>query len=211
MELWQFMLIVGSLLAVLLAFIWCALLLRGLQQQPKQAKSDDPTKAYTAAAERDIEHIFDQQFREELRNRGRLLFEKIISDNAMFLQQDLRLTSSQLNEFMKQEITKTLQDEFAKYETSITDAKQLAIDSIEKTQAAIEQQRQLLSTQLQKEIAEERARHIARFDKNMAEIVNHYILEAIGTQIDLDDQLEYIMSDLEANKKAILEDIEHGA
>ena len=45
----------------------------------------------------------------------------------------------------------------------------------------------------------------------MAEIVNHYILEAIGTQIDLDDQLEYIMSDLEANKKAILEDIEHGA
>ena len=36
------------------------------------------------------EHIFDDQFREELRNRGRLHFEKIIGENAMFLQQDLR-------------------------------------------------------------------------------------------------------------------------
>jgi len=41
-----------------------------------------------------------------LRNRGRLHFEKIIGENAMFLQQDLRLTTSQLNEYMKAEITK---------------------------------------------------------------------------------------------------------
>jgi hypothetical protein len=57
------------------------------------------------AAEEDVEHIFNDTFREELRNRGRLHFEKIISENAMFLQQDLRLTTSQLNEYMKEEIT----------------------------------------------------------------------------------------------------------
>src|SRR6476620_6961519 len=73
-------------------------------------------------AEKDVEHIFNDEFREELRNRGRLHFEKIIGENAMFLQQDLRLTTSQLNEYMKQEITKTLQEEFAKYEQSIEDA-----------------------------------------------------------------------------------------
>lgn len=208
MELWQLVLIVGSLTAAMAAFVWSAIKVSQVHDPKHQL---DKNKLYTEAAERDIEHIFNQDFREELRNRGRLLFEKIISENAMFLQQDLRLTTSQLNDYMKQEITKTLQEEFSKYETSITDAKQLAIDSIEKTRQAIEQQRDILSNQLQKELTEERARHMARFDKNMAEIINHYVLAAIGNQIDLNDQLEYIIGDLEANKRAILEDIRNGA
>lgn len=163
------------------------------------------------AAEQDVEHIFNDEFREELRNRGRLHFEKIIGENAMFLQQDLRLTTSQLNEYMKQEITRTLQEEFKKYEESITDAKQLAVDSIAKTQEAIEQQRQILGSQLQQEVSTEKARLIGRFEQNMADIINHYVLAAIGNQIDLSDQLEYILSDLEINKKAIIEDITNGA
>ena len=75
----------------------------------------------------------------------------------MFLQQDLRLTTSQLNEYMKTEITRKLQDEFNKYEQSIMDAKQLAIESIQKTNAAIDEQRQILSTQVQQEIIAEKA------------------------------------------------------
>ena len=129
----------------------------------------------------------------------------------MFLQQDLRLTTSQLNEYMKQEITRTLQDEFSKYEESITDAKKLAIDSITKTQEVIEQQRQMLGDQLQQQVAAEKEHLLSRFDENMADIVNHYVLAAIGDQIDLSDQLEYIINDLEANKTAIMEDIKNGA
>jgi hypothetical protein len=163
------------------------------------------------SAEQDVEHIFNDEFREELRNRGRLHFEKIIGENAMFLQQDLRLTTSQLNDYMKQEITRTLQEEFAKYEESITDAKKLAIDSITKTQEVIEQQRQMLGEQLQKQVAAEKEHLLMRFDENMANIVNHYVLAAIGNQIDLSDQLEYILNDLESNKTAIVEDIKNGA
>ncbi|MES2907501.1 MAG: hypothetical protein V4691_10860, partial [Pseudomonadota bacterium] len=44
-----------------------------------------------------------------------------------------------------------------------------------------------------------KAQLIARFEENMADIVNHYIMAAIGDQIDLSDQLEYIIGDLEAN------------
>ena len=77
----------------------------------------------------------------------------------MFLQQDLRLTTSQLNEYMKQEITRVLKEEFSKYEESINDAKQLAIDSIEKTQATIEQQRQLMTEQLAEQLSAEKTRN----------------------------------------------------
>jgi hypothetical protein len=163
-----------------------------------------------SAAKLNAEHIFDDKFREELRNRGRLHFEKIIGENAMFLQQDLRLTTSQLNEYMKKEITTKLQEDFGKYEQSIMDAKDLAIDSIQKTNQIIEEQRQTLSLQVSQQIEAEKQRLMDRFEESVADIVNHYVIAAIGNQIDLSDQLEYIMGELEANKAAIADDIKNG-
>lgn len=200
-------LIVGSLLASTAAFIWVALNLSGGGGN----KADKNAPDFTDAAQKDVERIFNDEFREELRNRGRLHFEKIIGENAMFLQQDLRLTTSEINEHMKVEITKSLEDAFKKYEESIQDAKQLALDSIQKTQVAVEEQRAMLHEQLVNEIAAEKERTITRFNNNMADVVNHYVLAAIGNQISLEDQLEYILDELERNKKDIVDDITFGA
>jgi flagellar biosynthesis/type III secretory pathway protein FliH len=199
-------LIVGSLVSATLAFIWIAVKL-GREPDTK----DDQKKSYTSAADIQVEHIFNDEFREELRNRGRLHFEKIIGENAMFLQQDLRLTTSQINEYMKQEIKKTLHEAFTKYEESIQDAKEIALDSIQKTKVAVEEQRKVMEDQLNQVMEQEKKRLIARFENNMADIVNHYVLSAIGNQISLDDQLEYILAELERNKKDIILDIESGA
>jgi len=198
-------LIIGSLLAAAAAFIWLALRLEG-GVKGKKSRQDE----ITAAAEEDVDHIFNDDFREELRNRGRLHFEKIIGENATFLQQDLRQTTTQLNEYMRSEITKTLQDEFKKYEQSIGDAKQLALQSIQKTVETIEQQRVLLEQQIQAQSKVQQERVIARFEAEMASIVNHYVIKAIGNQIDLTDQLDFIIGELEANKPAIVEDIKNG-
>jgi hypothetical protein len=208
MNAWGLGLVIGALAATALAFVWVAL---RLGNGPSKKSNKNGKDEIAAAAEEDVEHIFNDEFREELRNRGRLHFEKIIGENAMFLQQDLRLTTSQINEYMKQEITKTLQEEFAKYEQSIDDAKKLAIDSIQKTQAALEEERQILRDKLEKEVDVERERLIKRFESNMGEIVNHYVLDAIGNEIDLSDQLEYILGELQANKDVIVEDIRSGA
>lgn len=206
MTIWWLILILAMLGSAGLAFIWLAVRLSG----PGKRKIGSSTESVQDDIDREVEHIFNKEFREELRNRGRLHFEKIIGENAMFLQQDLRLTTSQLNEYMKAEITSKLKEEFNKYEQSIMDAKQLATESIQKTNAAIEEQRKLLSQQVQQEFQTEKRQLIKRFENNMADIVNHYVLQAIGNQIDLDDQLEYILADLEANKAAILEDINNG-
>ena len=194
-----------------MAFIWVAIRLENGGTKSKKDKKSLTGSSFGEAAEEDVEHIFNDEFREELRNRGRLHFEKIIGENAMFLQQDLRLTTSQLNEYMKGEITKKLQEEFVKYEQSITDAKQLAIDSITKTNVAIEEQRKMLSRQISEESTKQKERLIKQFEANMAEIINHYVLQAIGHQIDLTDQLDYILNELETNKQAIVEDMKSGA
>jgi hypothetical protein len=197
-----------SVVAMLLYMIIKVNSTKNNNHQKNNKSGDDP---YAAPAQEAVNSIFNTEFREELRNRGRLHFEKIINDNAMFLQQDLQLTTSQLNDYMKKEITTKLQEEFAKYEQSIVDAKNLAIDSINKTQTAIEEQRQMLSKQVVEQLDKDKKRLMANFEQNMAQVINHYVLEAIGDQIDLNDQLEFILNNLEANKKAIIEDIVDGA
>jgi TolA-binding protein len=207
-------LVIGSLLSATLAFIWVAWQLGGMGGSTKSKKKDKTPElppGLEQSADKDVEHIFNDEFREELRNRGRLHFEKIIGENAMFLQQDLRQTTSQLNDYMRSEITKTLQEEFKKYEQSIVDAKQLALDSIEKTITTIEQQRQVLAQQLETQSQAQKDHILGQFEKEMAGIINHYVLRAIGNQIDLSDQLDYILAELEANKAAIIEDVRRGA
>ena len=164
----------------------------------------------TQKAKSGVEKVFDDEFREELRNRGRLHFEKIIGENAMFLQQDLRLTTSQLNDYMKDEIKSVLQEEFSKYEESIASAKDLALESIEKTKTAIDQQRLILEKQMNEQAEAEKQRILDHFEANMAGIVNHYVLSAIGSEIDLTTQLDYIFQNLEENKEDMIKDIRSG-
>jgi hypothetical protein len=186
-------LVVGSLLSATAAFVWLAMRISGGFAFGKP-KGPAKNTIVEQAAREDVEHIFNDEFREELRNRGRLHFEKIIGENAMFLQQDLRQTTSQLNDYMRAEITRTLQEEFKKYEQSISDAKAMALDSIEKTITTIEEQRQLLEKQLQTQSQEQKSLIVTAFEREMASIINHYVMQAIGNQIDLSDQLDYILA-----------------
>ena len=202
--------LLATLVVIVLAVVIVVWLI-SRSHDKKEQKAQDTLTDLANSANQDVEHIFNDDFRQELRNRGRLHFEKIISENAMFLQQDLRLTTSQLNEFMKAEITKVLKEEFAKYEESINDAKQLAIESIEKTRSMIEQQRGVLTQQLSQQLEGEKARAMERFERHMADVVNHYVLEAVGDQIDLNDQLEFILLQMESNKDAMIRDIRDGA
>jgi len=122
----------------------------------------------------------------------------------------LRETTAQLNDYMKAELTRTLQSQFKNYEQSIADAKQIALGSIEKTITTIEQQRAFLEQQMQAQTQAAKERALKQFEKDMASIVNHYVVRAIGDQIDLSDQLDFILTQLETNKQAIIEDIRGG-
>ena len=204
MNIWWLVFIIASVLASAGAFIWLAF---RLETGGGSKRNED----FIDAANKEVERIFSDEFREELRNRGRLHFEKIISDNAMFLKQDLQLTASDLNKYMQEQIKKVLKEEFSKYEESIENAKKVAVEAINKTQAALEQQRAALQARLEEETRKEKARLIKQFEDNMSQVVNHYLLEAIGNEIDLSDQLEYIYRHFEDNKQAIIEDIRSGS
>jgi vacuolar-type H+-ATPase subunit H len=181
MTIWWLILILCSIGSISVGFIWVILHIGS--SGPK--KSGNLNDSIEDAAREDVEHIFNDDFREELRNRGRLNFENIINENAMFLQQDLRLTISQINEYMKGEITTKLKAEFEEYEKSINDAKQLAVESFQKTNEALEEERNNLSKQVQTEVDSSKKALVERFEQNMTDIINHYLLAAIGNCITI--------------------------
>src|SRR5665213_92738 len=132
-----------------------------------------------------VNQVFDEDFREELKNRGKLHFEAVLNDNAMFLKQDLELTTSQIHEYLKDQINKSLADEFKNYRETIEYAKTQAVDSIKKTQTVLEDQRKALTDEITKQFASEKKVLLDNFQDNMAEIINNYLLKAIGGHVNL--------------------------
>lgn len=157
--------------------------------------------------EDNVYHIFSKEFHEELRNKARLDFQRVINENAMFLQQDLRLTTSELNEYMKKEITGKLQEEFAAYQQSIQDVQHAAVESINNTVTSAHEQQKLLAQQIQQDTDARKEQIIANFEANMAEVVNFYVLKAVGDQLDLKEQLPYILRQLQSNREDMKKDM----
>jgi hypothetical protein len=174
----------------------------------KKPKPGQPgSGSTTEMAEEDVSHLFNKEFREELRNRGRLRFESIVNENAMFLKQDLDVTIAQLNEYIKKVIEKKLDEEFTAYTKAMAEARELATASLQKSANAVEEQREAMKQMLEKNETEREAGLIKAFEENMAQVVEHYLLQTLGQQFDIRTQLPYIVTQMETNKKAISEDM----
>jgi hypothetical protein len=201
-------LVAGGAIVLGVVVLVAALLSGGSKSDKKKIKSkEDLAKSYEKMMQDDVYHIFTKEFHEELRNKARLDFQKVINENAMFLQQDLRLTTSEINEYLKKEVSGKLAEEFAAYQQSIKDVQEAAVQSINTTVASAEKQQQILTEQIQKDVEARKSHMITNFEVNMAEIVSHYMIKTFGEQVDLKDQMPYILREMEAQKEAMKKDM----
>lgn len=188
-----FAVLVGSILLLVVILIWYVLYERNHKHIAEHAS--------------EVNAISQAALQQELHTEGHEEIQKVVDENAAFIEQDVRRTTSELNGYMQQEITRTLNDELNKYGESADQVNKIALDAIAGTQAALEQQRQQLNEQLAQQVASEKERILTRFEDNMTEVVSHYVTAAIGNQIDVKDQLEFIIGELKENKQAIIEDL----
>jgi gas vesicle protein len=207
-----------------------------------------------------LQAYFDEYFA-ELRNRGRIYFEKVIYENAAQFKADLDHTTAQVNTDLKSYMTKQLDDQFAEFTRSAKDTQEVALQSLTRSAQALEDQhKQLtelmqhnmedqqksmsalfeenktrfdgvkqaqdaalealnqsvadlqelhkrLNENLEKNVAEQEEALVKAFEQNMAQVVEHYLLGALGDSFDLKSQLPQIIKQLEANKQAIVDDV----
>lgn len=241
----------------------------------------DSKKKTTQDDAAELERRFlDENFREELRNHGRLYFEKVIAENGALFKSDLDATVAELNDELKQHVTvqldaaiaqanaeikdhitrefnaqleeykkamkgaqdvalqsiissahtlqqqhqqlsDTIKKSIEEQEASLTatfeeskvrvktmnDAQAAASDWMSKSAQALQQQHEQLAAVLQKAVASQESLLLETFDKNMAQVIEHYLLTALGDQYDLKAQLPSIIKQMEENKQAMVDDM----
>jgi len=150
----------------------------GLFKQTKKSPMDE-------AIER-AESVFDETFRKELRNHGRMYFEKIIHDTAKEFKQELDATTTQINVELKDHVikqldttisqitvelkdhvTKQLDSEFSEYSTAMKRAQDTLMESQKRNADALEQQHERLTSTLQKSVANQSVMLESVFQENM--------------------------------------------
>ena len=245
----------------------------GLFHKQKKELTDEEAAALEG-------HFLDENFREELRNHGRLYFEKVINENAQLFKEDLDATIVQVNNELKDHvigrldasisrinielkeyITKQLDDKFVEYGQVLKESQDSALKLLTDSAQAVEQEHQQLSTNIQKSVANQRVMVtnlfdqnmsemkavkdsqdaaiktlnesveavqkqyeeissslkqgfekqqemlIGAFQENMAQVIEHYLLGALGDQYDMKAQLPSIIKQLEEKKLEIVDDM----
>lgn len=91
--------------------------------------------------------------------------------------------------------------------TATQTAQDAALKSLDSSAKALQEQHQQLSQLLQKTVADQEAMLMNVFQDNMAQIIEHYLLGALGDQYDMKAQLPSIIKQMDANKQAMMDDI----
>ena len=81
------------------------------------------------------------------------------------------------------------------------------IQSLGDSVGALEQQYQQLSQLLDESLSKQKQMVVDVIHENMSRIVEHYVINALGSQLDVKDQMPLILRQMEQNKQAMLEDM----
>lgn len=183
----------GSVVAILLAFIWVAVRLGRVRGG--------------GGGGHDNGKVFTDEYRQHLREKGAARFERTLEENAAFLQQDLHKVSERVTEYVKERAGDILKEEFADQKQSVAAAQQHMSEAFTRVDKAITEYQQIMREQFDRELKIEKARRLERFQENMADVVTHHVQQTLGTHMEVDDQVKFIIKHLEENKTAIVEDI----
>jgi uncharacterized protein YpbB len=134
---------------------------------------------------------------EKLEKRNKEL-EKQHEELSQKLQKNVADQEAMFVETYKQNVAKIAE---------LHEAHGLALQMLNRSTQALEQQTQQLEALLQQGVAAQQQMLVSAFEQNMARVVEHYLLGALGDTFDLKAQLPAIIKQMEANKKDLVDDI----
>jgi hypothetical protein len=102
--------------------------------------------------------------------------------------------------------TRTFEENMARMKT-MQEAQEAALRSLNRNVEMLELQQQQLSAMLKNNVAKQEAVLIEVFEENMAQVIEQYLISIIGDHFDLKSQLPLIIDRMEADKKALLDDM----
>lgn len=194
---------------------------------------DEPKRKSAADQAADsVAKAFNNHFKEELRERGREHFDKLLAENENLFQKELDDTIEDVSRGLREHILAKFEDQIGsyvgavkeaqeqavkalesstedlvRYQKSISEAQDEALANLEDSVQVFNQKQEALGETLAKSLAQQQESLVAAFEENMARIVENYLVGALGEHYDLKSQLPAIIKQMEDNKQAILDDV----
>lgn len=123
-------------------------------------------------------------------------------------EQNRHLGEKMQNTFVEQEgIMRGMIDESKGRLESLKNAQESTQHALESGVKELQEQQQKIKEQLERSVNDQTTLAIKTFEDNMAQVVEHYLLGALGDQYDVKAQLPSIIQQLESNKQAIVDDM----
>ncbi len=194
----------GLILGVVLGLVLPRL---KLTKGKKKLTNEDLKASYDELVKEDVYHIFDQDFHKELTEKAKAVFQDVIAQNTVVLTAQLETTTKIIQEHLDTEISGKLQTAFGAYTQAVSQAQQDALTTIKAAVDASVAQQAQFSSQLEQSIETRKSEIMTGFQQNMAEIVSHYVLQAIGEQASIKEQLPAILREMEAQQEAMQKDM----
>lgn len=152
----------------------------------------------------------DNEHYQKVVKKGRKQLEAVISERVTFLQNDLMAGVSSINSHIKQKLSQSLQNEMKQYSTSLAEMRKVTENIVKQSQYKTEQQYEELKDQLAKSLMDEKQRIVQQLEENITDIVSYYIQTAVGKNLELHEQIPFIIANLQAEKASIIEDVKNG-
>lgn len=122
-------------------------------------------------------------------------------------QHDELRTALQKNVADQQDLLHTAFEDNKTQITSMKEAQEDALKWLNQSAQQLHDQYQQLTSTLQKNVQAQQDMLVSTFQDNMATVVEHYLLGALGDQYDLKAQLPAIIKQMDENKQAIVDDM----
>ncbi len=137
----------------------------------------------------------------------------VVTESVNRSSQASREQAEQLSASVKQTISEQeamLKDVFEENKTRVETTKvaqDAALQSLNASAETLKEQADQLNATLQQNIVNQEAIMTNAIQENMARIIEHYLLGALGDQYDMKAQLPLIIKQMDANKQAIMDDM----
>lgn len=124
--------------------------------------------------------------------------------------QDLTATSKKLSEQVERLTTEVISTELEQYQATMNQVRGIADQAAAQIKTAMDQQQAGLQQAVEQAVANERDRRLALIDTRLSQIISSYLVESLGSGVDLGAQADYIVQSLEAHKEDIKKDLASG-
>ncbi|MGH7196852.1 MAG: hypothetical protein ACREGJ_03775 [Candidatus Saccharimonadales bacterium] len=180
------------------SLIWASYLDHRLRGRPTSKQYAVQVDASKILSEIDVSQV-QKQASEQLH--------QTVHDEAQRLQQSVAKQVDQLVAQVNETTTAAISQEFEKYQISLQGLRDQSIEQFSQLQQELDQRRDQLLAELDKEVAKERERRLNQFDERLNSVVASYVAESLGNQVDLGAQMSYILQSLQKRKEDIKRDM----